>query len=143
MRRFWLAALLAPLSWLTPTGTPRPRRAENASFWLQLTPRRLEPSGFSIFSPAGISPWRPLLLWSACVSHALLNSTGDVGVVKIKPPLPSNDSSFPVSYFSSICSTDLLVCAVAVATAFRAFLLFNRTITEWASPDWSLYSIVR
>ncbi len=63
--------------------------------------------------------------------------------MEIKPPLPSNESSFPVSYFSSICSTDLLVCAVAVATAFRAFLLFNRTITEWASPDWSLYSIVR
>jgi hypothetical protein len=47
------------------------------------------------------------------------------------------------SYFSSICSTDLLVCAVAVATAARAFFLFRRTMTECASPEGSLYSIVR
>jgi hypothetical protein len=47
------------------------------------------------------------------------------------------------SYFSSICSTDLLVCAVAVATTARAFFLFRRTMTECASPEASLYSMVR
>src|SRR6266853_686276 len=37
-------------------------------------------------------------LLSASVSHSLLNSPAENGVVEIKPPLPWNETSFPVLF---------------------------------------------